>query len=147
MAREFAPDAAEVERFLTERHLATFTISRPDGSLQVTPVGVTWDRIAGLARVITRAASYKARIVAASPDCEVALCQVAGRRWLTLYGTARVTDGPEQVAEAEARYRDRYRQPRARPDRVVIEVTVRRMIGSLPSTGTADGDGAAAGTG
>src|ERR687898_142980 len=46
--------------FLTERHLATLTTLRPDGTPHVVPVGFTWDADAGLARVITSGQSRKA---------------------------------------------------------------------------------------
>lgn len=119
----------EVTEFLTERHLATLSLRRPDGSPQVTPVGVTWQPETRTARVITWAASMKARLVAADPGQAVAVCQVDGGRWLTIYGRATVTDEAEAVAEAVRRYAARYRQPKERDDRVVIEIAVDRLVG------------------
>ena len=72
------PDA--VRTFLTERHLATLTTLRPDGSPHVVAVGFTWDDDAGLVRVITFAPSRKARNVAARPGVRAAVCQVDGGR-------------------------------------------------------------------
>ena len=117
----------EGRQFVTERHLATLTTLRTDGSPHVTPVGFTWDDDAGLARVICSAASRKARNVGAGG--RVALCQLEGRRWLTLEGTARVSDDPDDVADAVARYAQRYRPPRAKPSRVTILITVTRVLG------------------
>ena len=119
----------EVSAFLEERHLATLTTLRPDGSPHVVAVGFTWDADAGLARVITFAPSRKARHVAAAPGSRAAVCQVDGGRWLTLEGTAVVTDDPARVAEAVRRYAGRYREPKARDDRVAIEITVDRVLG------------------
>lgn len=119
----------EVSDFLTERHLATLTVLRADGTPQVTPVGVTWQPETRLARVITWADSVKARLLAERPDQPVAVCQVDGGRWLTLYGTATVHDEGGPVAEAVARYAERYRPPKDRPDRVVIEISVDRIVG------------------
>ncbi len=119
--------AAAVE-FLAERHLASFTALRPDGTPHVTPVGFTWDGERGLARIITSGTSRKAGLAAAGGP--VALCQVEGRRWLTLEGTGRVSADPDDVAEAVARYACRYRQPRENPARVAIEITVTRLLGS-----------------
>ncbi|MFC4109391.1 pyridoxamine 5'-phosphate oxidase family protein [Micromonospora zhanjiangensis] len=115
------------------RHLATLSTVRPDGTPHVVPVGVTVDLVAGLARVITSAGSHKARLVAAAgaAGIPVALCQVDGRRWVTVEGRAVVRDDPAAVAEAERRYAERYRQPRPNPERVVLEVTVSRILGSL----------------
>jgi PPOX class probable F420-dependent enzyme len=120
------PDALA---FLTERHLATLTTLRPDGSPHVVAVGVTWDGDAGFARVITFASSRKARNLLAAPGSRAAVSQVDGGRWLTLEGPAVVTDDPTRVAEAVRRYAQRYREPGERPDRVAIEIAVDRVLG------------------
>ena len=123
----------EVSAFLDERHLATLTTLRPDGSPHVVAVGFTWDADAGLARVITFAPSRKAcNVAAATADgspVRAAVSQVDGGRWLTMEGTAVVTADPERVAEAVRRYAERYRQPGERTDRVAIEITVDRILG------------------
>ena len=115
--------------FLTERHLATLTTLRADGSPHVVPVGVTYDAAARTARVITSGSSVKARHVREGHG-RVAVCQVDGRRWLTLEGTAVVRDDAVSVADAEARYAVRYRQPRENPTRVVLEISVDRILGN-----------------
>jgi PPOX class probable F420-dependent enzyme len=115
--------------FLAERHLATLTTLRADGSPHVVPVGVTYDAATGTARVITSGVSAKARHVRAG-QARVAVCQVDGRRWLTLEGTAVVRDDAAAVADAVERYAVRYRQPRANPARVVIEISVDRILGN-----------------
>ncbi len=121
--------APELLVFLTERHLATLTTLRADGSPHVVPVGVTFDPATATARVITSGGSAKARHVRAG-QARVAVCQVEGRRWLTLEGTAVVRDDAAAVADAEARYAQRYRQPRENPARVVIEISVDRVLGN-----------------
>jgi PPOX class probable F420-dependent enzyme len=115
--------------FLTERHLATLTTLRPDGTPHVVPVGVTYDTATRTARVITSGTSTKARHVRAGRG-RVAVCQVEGRRWLTLEGTATVRDDAASVREAERRYAQRYRQPRENPRRVVLEISVDRILGN-----------------
>jgi PPOX class probable F420-dependent enzyme len=119
----------EVEAFLAERHLATLTTLRPDGTPHVVAVGFTWDREAGLARVITFAGSRKARNLLESPGSPAAVSQVDGRRWLTLEGAAVATDDAERVDEAVRRYAERYREPSERGDRIAIEITVQRVMG------------------
>jgi PPOX class probable F420-dependent enzyme len=119
----------ETLAFLTERHLATLTTLRRDGTPHVVPVGVTYDAATGTARVITSGASAKARHVREG-RFRVAVCQVDGRRWLTLEGTAVVRDDPAAVAEAVERYARRYRQPRENPSRVVVEISVDRILGN-----------------
>jgi PPOX class probable F420-dependent enzyme len=119
---------AEVLDFLAERHLATLTTLRADGSPHVVPVGFTYEHQTRLARVITSGDSVKARN-AARPGAVAALCQVDRARWLTLSGPIRVDDDPDAVADAERRYAARYRQPRENPKRVVLIIEVTRMTG------------------
>jgi len=115
--------------FLAERHLATLTTLRPDGSPHVVAVGFTWDHDAGIARVITWDASKKFRNVTERPGTRAVVCQVDGGRWMALEGVASGTTEPEACRDAEARYAQRYREPRSRPDRAVIEIAVDRILG------------------
>ena len=129
MAHDPSSLSPEITAFVTERHLASLTTMRPDGTPHVVAVGFTWDADERIVRVITWAASRKARNVAASPGSAAAVCQVDGGRWLTLEGQATVTSDPERVAIAVARYAERYREPKERSDRVVIEIAVDRILG------------------
>jgi PPOX class probable F420-dependent enzyme len=117
-----------VRAFLAERHLATLTTLRDDGSPHVVAVGFTWDADTGLVRVITSRDSVKARN--AAKGGRAAVCQVDGRRWLTLEGTTRVLTDAASVTDAEQRYAVRYRQPRPNPRRVVVVLDVDRQMGS-----------------
>ncbi|SFO93398.1 PPOX class probable F420-dependent enzyme [Geodermatophilus dictyosporus] len=129
MAHDLHDLGPELLDFLTERHLATLTTLRADGSPHVVPVGVTYDPDTRTARVITSGGSAKARHVREGRS-RVAVCQVDGRRWVTLEGAAVVRDDRAAVADAEARYAQRYRQPRENPARVVIEISVDRVLGN-----------------
>jgi PPOX class probable F420-dependent enzyme len=125
----WGPDFAE---FWRERHLCTLTTVRPDGTPHVVPVGVTLDLETGIARVITSGDSVKARHVrAAGPaGATAAVCQVDGRRWSTLEGTAVLGEDSESVRDAERRYAQRYRVPRPNAKRVVLQITINRVLGS-----------------
>jgi hypothetical protein len=70
-------------------------------------------------------------VAAAAGGAAVAVCQVDGRRWSTLEGTARVLDGPAEVAEAERRYAERYKVPRENPERVALRITLTRLLGNV----------------
>jgi PPOX class probable F420-dependent enzyme len=129
VAHDLASLSGDLLEFLTERHLATLTTLRADGTPHVVPVGVTYDPRARLARVITSGTSAKARHVREGQS-RVAVCQVEGRRWVTLEGAAVVRDDSASVAEAERRYAERYRPPRVNPARVVIEIAVDRVLGN-----------------
>jgi len=114
--------------FARERHLATLSTLRADGTPHVVAVGFTWDVEAGVARVITDTASVKARNIRRSGYAAVS--QVDGRRWLTLEGPATVQDDEAAVAEAVRRYTERYRVPRVNPTRVALVIAVNRVLGS-----------------
>lgn len=117
--------------FWRERHLATLTTLRPDGTPHVAPVGVSYDPVARIARVISSGSSRKVRNVLAAGEAglRVALCQVDRARWCTLEGTAVIRSEPAAVAEAERRYTERYQTPRVNPARVAIEISVDRVLG------------------
>lgn len=132
MARTPATPAdlsAEALEFLAERHLATLTTLRRDGTPHVVAVGFTWDPEQRIARVITSGGSQKARN--AERGGYAAVSQVDGRRWVTLEGPAKVLTDAVSVAEAEDRYAARYRTPRENPRRVVIEIVAARVLGSV----------------
>ena len=115
--------------FWGERHLCTLTTLRADGSPHVVPVGATLDPAARLVRVISSAESAHIRHIGNGQN-RVAVCQVDGARWTTVEGVAVIRDDAESVAEGERRYAARYRTPRPNPRRVVIEISVTRILGS-----------------
>jgi PPOX class probable F420-dependent enzyme len=119
--------------FWRERHLCTLTTVRPDGTPHVVAVGATLDLATATVRVITSGGSRKARLAGAAgaAGAAVAVCQVDGRRWSTLEGRAVVRDDAESVADAERRYGQRYRTPRINPRRVVLEIAITRVLGSV----------------
>ena len=119
-----APDALA---FLGERVVGMLTTLRADGSPHVTAVGFTYDDAARRVRIITWAASVKARNAGRGGRAVVA--QVEGGRWLALEGDVRLVTDPDGVAAAVAAYAARYRQPGERADRVAIEIDVDRILG------------------
>jgi PPOX class probable F420-dependent enzyme len=120
----------EVVAFLSERHLATLTTLRADGSPHVVPVGFTYEPATRLARMITSGDSVKVRN-AGRPGAVAALCQLDRARWLTLSGPIHAETAADAVADAERRYAERYRPPRVNPKRVVLVLQVERILGSF----------------
>lgn len=127
MALDPAALPDDVLAFVRDRHLASLTTLRADGSPHVVPVGFSYDDEARLVRVITFAGSQKARN--AERGGRAAVSQVDGGRWLTFEGPVRLLTDPEGVAAAVAGYAARYRQPGERSDRVAIEIAVDRVMG------------------
>jgi F420H(2)-dependent biliverdin reductase len=131
MALDPAALPDEVLAFLGERHLATLTTLRSDLSPHVVAVGFTYDAAERIARVITFAGSQKATNVARMEAAgqRAAVCQVDGGRWLSLEGPVRLVTDADGVRAGVERYAARYRQPKERDDRVVIEIAVERILG------------------
>ena len=113
--------------FVRENILATLTTLRADGSPHVVPVGFTYDLDQNLVRVITFAKSMKARHAAQGGRAVVS--QVDRGRWITIEGTVRLRTEADVVVQAVEAYAGRYRQPKVREDRVVIEIMIDKVMG------------------
>ncbi|MDW3216233.1 MAG: TIGR03618 family F420-dependent PPOX class oxidoreductase [Ilumatobacteraceae bacterium] len=127
MAIDLDHPGDDVLGFLTDRHLATLTTLRADGSPHVVPVGFGYSHDERVVRIITFAGSQK--VVNAERGGRAAVSQVDGGRWLTLEGECRVVTDVDRVATAVTAYTERYQAPRERDDRVAIEIRVDRMLG------------------
>lgn len=117
---------ADARSFLSDYHLATLSTLGRSGRVHAVPVGFTYEE--GVVRVIGSRGTQK--FVNAQRSGRASVCSVDGGRWISFEGPARVTDDPDVVAHAVALYAARYRQPRVNPDRVVLEMTVERTLGS-----------------
>ncbi|MBD8079180.1 TIGR03618 family F420-dependent PPOX class oxidoreductase [Cellulosimicrobium arenosum] len=120
--------------FVTERHLATLTTLRADGTPHVVPVAFTWDPEECVVRITANRTSVKTRNAGRpGPDggpSRAAVCQVDGGRWMTLEGTVEVVDDASEIAEAVARYGRRYRRLEPNPERVVLRLTPDKVMAS-----------------
>jgi len=131
MALDPADLPSEVLAFLGEYHLATLTTLREDLSPHVVAVGFSYDADARVVRVITWARSQKARNAERmqARGQHAAVGQVDGGRWLSLEGPVRLVTDPDGVKAGVSGYAARYREPKERDDRVVIEIAVERILG------------------
>lgn len=120
-------DNVAVRSFAAERHLATLSTVRADGSPHVVPVGFTLD--GEVVRIITSAGSTK--VANARRGGRASVCQVDRGRWLTFEGVVSVVDDPAEVAHAVGLYAVRYRPPSERVDRVVVRIDVDRVMGTV----------------
>ena len=112
-------------RFLTERHLGTLTTLRADGSPHV--VAIAFTHLDGVVTILTNDGSTKVRNV--ERGSRAVVCQVDGRRWLTLEGEATVWRDPESMEPAIRRHAERFRSVSDNPHRVVIAIDVDRVMG------------------
>ena len=120
--------------FVMERHVATLTTLRPDGSPHVTPVAFGWDADSGTAWMTSDEGSAKVRNIDAGArgpsGPRGALCQVSGGRWITLEGRLSVSREPDDIAEAERRYATRYGPIDPDPKRVAMLLVADKVLGS-----------------
>ena len=96
MAIDLDQPGDDVLGFLRDRHLATLTTLRADGSPHVVPVGFGYSPDERVVRIITFAGSQKA--VNAERGSRAAVSQVDGGRWLTLEGESRLVADADGVA-------------------------------------------------
>ncbi len=112
--------------FLAENHLATLSTLGRRGRIHAVPVGFTFED--GVVRVIGSRGSQK--FLNAQRSGRATVCSVDRARWISFEGPVVVREDPDAVAHAVALYAGRYRQPRVNPERVVLELTVERVLGS-----------------
>lgn len=112
--------------FLREYHLATLSTIGRDDRIHAVPVGYTYED--GVVRVIGTRGSQK--FVNAERRGRATVCSVDRARWISFEGPVRILQDPDAVAHAVELYAARYRRPRVNPDRVVLELTVERVLGS-----------------
>jgi PPOX class probable F420-dependent enzyme len=116
----------EAVGFVTDRHLAILSTMSRTGEIHAVAVGFTLHE--GVVRIITTDGSQKVRNIERDPRATVA--QVDGPRWISFVGTAMIERERDAITLAENLYAGRYRQPRPNPARVVIRITVDRVLGS-----------------
>jgi PPOX class probable F420-dependent enzyme len=115
--------------FWTERRLCTVSSVSRRGGLHVVPMGVVVDFDAGTAWAITSGTSAKVRNLREDPT--IAVCQVDGRHWSTLQGTAEVRTDQDSVDEAVRRYAARYKTPRPNAARVALRIRITSVLGNV----------------
>ncbi|MGR0319824.1 pyridoxamine 5'-phosphate oxidase family protein [Agromyces sp. ZXT2-3] len=117
-------DAARA--FLAERHLATLSTIDRRGRIHAVPVGITY--LDGIVRIIGSRGSQK--FLNAERSGRASVNTVDGARWISFEGPVALRTDADSVALAVELYAARYRQPRPNPERIVLELTVERVLGS-----------------
>ena len=119
----------EILEFVTQRHLATLTTLRADGSPHVVPVGFSYDAATQRVRIISGPTSQKARNAARGSVGLV--CQVEGGQWLTLEGRCELRTDDASLAQCASGYEARYGHPPRRPGWASLEIVVTRCFGRV----------------
>jgi len=119
--------------FVAERHIATLSTLRPDGTVHVVPVAFMYDHDERKVRVIAPASTMKVANVRRHGRATVSW--VDGGRWGTMEGPAEVRVDDASVARTREDYTAKYGPPHGTTtDYVSIEIAVDRVMGrfSLP---------------
>jgi len=116
----------DAARFVADRHLATLSTIAKDGAIHTVAVGYTLHD--GVVRIITSDGTQKVRNI--ERDGRATVGQVDGARWISFVGNAVIERDRDDITLAENLYAGRYRQPQPNPRRVVIRITVDRVLGS-----------------
>ncbi len=120
--------------FLAERHVATLSTRRADGTVHVVPVAFMYDPDERRVRVIAPASTVKVANV--RRDARAVVSFVDGGRWATLEGPAVVRDDDTSVARTHRDYTAKYGPPHgARTDYVSIEMDVTKVMGRFSLLG------------
>ena len=120
----------EVLAFLRERHLATLTTLRADGSPHVVPVGFGYDADERIVRVITNAPPRRRSTLA--DGGRAAVCQVDGAPLADARGRSRsCAPTPSGATAAVAGLHSALPGTERAPERVAIVIDVDRIIGSV----------------
>lgn len=120
-------DAAALA-FLDERHLATLSTHRSDGTIHAVPVAFSYVADEHTVRIVAPDGTVK--VSNADNGSDGVLCFVDGGRWMTLSGSLDVRREPERVDDTLTRYEQRYGPPHGdRSALVSLELTVRSVMG------------------
>lgn len=118
---------ASAVEFVNDRYLAILsTLSTSVNPIHSVPVGFTVKL--GILRIITSDGTQKVRNVERGGQATVA--QVDGARWISFSGPTIINRHADAVAHAVELYATRYRPPRENPTRVVIEMSIAKIMGS-----------------
>ncbi len=115
-----------IRAFGSEPHLAFLATLRADGSPHVAPVGFMIDEHDDIVRVITFESAQKVRNVEC--DERVSVSWVDGPRWATIQGRACVRRDDDAKEAGLSAYALKYRPPKDRTDRVIIEICADQVI-------------------
>ncbi|MEV8563828.1 pyridoxamine 5'-phosphate oxidase family protein [Streptomyces sp. NPDC051917] len=121
------PQRNWLPEFWSEYHVCTLTTLRPDCRPHVVPVGVTLNADAGIARIVTHKSKGKSPTSRQHPREGARRRMPSGRRTLGDSGGHDRTDATT-VDDAVTRYG---RTPAPDPERVVIEITIDRVVGHV----------------
>jgi general stress protein 26 len=120
------PDS--IEDFLSTRAFGALNSIDDTENIHTAVVGFHFDMTKNTIRIISQKNSKKVKNI--TQNNNVSLSQIRENKWLSFIGTATIKYDEESIKHATDAYTVRYEKPSENPDRVAIEISVKKILGN-----------------
>ena len=117
-----------IEEFLSTRAFGSLNSIDKTNNLHTAVVGFHFDKNKKIIRIISQKKSIKVKNIIQNNN--VALSQIRDNKWLSFIGTATIKYDQESIKLATNAYTLRYEKPSENPDRIAIEISVKKILGN-----------------
>ncbi len=120
------PDS--IEDFLSTRAFGALNSIDETNNIHTAVVGFHFNMIDNKIRIISQKNSKKVKNI--KQNDHVSLSQIRENKWLSFIGTATIKYDEESIKQAMDAYTLRYEKPSENPNRVAIEISVKKILGN-----------------
>ena len=120
------PDS--IEDFLSTRAFGALNSIDETNNIHSAVVGFHFNMIDNKIRIISQKNSKKVKNI--KQNDHVSLSQIRENKWLSFIGTATIKYDEESIKQAMDAYTLRYEKPSENPNRVAIEISVKKILGN-----------------
>ncbi len=117
-----------IEEFLSTRAFGSLNSIDKTNNLHTAVVGFHFDKNKKIIRIISQKKSIKVKNIIQNNN--VSLSQIRDNKWLSFIGTAIIKYDQESIKLATDAYTLRYEKPSENPDRIAIEISVKKILGN-----------------
>ena len=117
-----------IEEFLSTRAFGSLNSIDETNNLHTAVVGFHFDKNKKIIRIISQKKSIKVKNIIQNNN--VSLSQIRDNKWLSFIGTATIKYDQESIKLATDAYTLRYEKPSENPDRIAIEISVKKILGN-----------------
>ena len=120
------PDS--IDDFLSTRAFGALNSIDETNNIHTAVVGFHFNMIDNKIRIISQKNSKKVKNI--KQNDHVSLSQIRENKWLSFIGTATIKYDEESIKQAMDAYTLRYEKPSENPNRVAIEISVKKILGN-----------------
>ena len=117
-----------IEDFLSTRAFGALNSIDDTKNIHTAVVGFHFDMTKNTIHIISQKNSKKVKNIIQNNN--VSLSQIRENKWLSFIGTATIKYDEESIKNATDAYTIRYEKPSENPDRVAIEISVKKILGN-----------------